>query len=109
MSRYNILNISYGLDKPTGGYYWQEFCLNDSDELSDEKDGITLTELVSAMNKKFNIPIDTEKLAMDYVIAEQPSPLQISIGKMFNRDIEFTLKVVADDLMRNHMGFYNPT
>jgi len=94
--------LAYGIDLPTGGFFWQ--ITGNDDELLDDGDGLTLTELTSSL-AKFSIDIPIKELIDEFMNAEKPTPLQINVGKMFNKDIISMLSNVGLDLMENYTYF----
>ena len=98
----NYYNIMYGLDKPTGGYYWQKF--DDEDNVLSEADGLTLTELLDYLEDK-ETAIPLTELIKDFLEEDEPTPLQINVGKMFGKDIVRSLESVKEDV-NNQMDSY---
>jgi hypothetical protein len=96
----NINKIVFGLDKPTGGYFWQEFTLDD-EEVVAEKDGLSLTALLADLKNNFSIEPNTQMLIDDFLSDRYPTILQMHIGEMFNKDIAGMLEEVENDVTRN--------
>ena len=102
MSQYGFDNkagneVMYGLDKPTGGYFWQEVDKKDK-ELLCYAQGLSLTELLDYLDINYNGLIPLTDLINDFLIEENPSPLQINVGKMFGKDISHKLEHVKEDV-----------
>jgi hypothetical protein len=111
MSQYRFTNrdgreVMYGLDKPTGGYFWTEFYTdeelakigNDNNEAYDLASALTFTELVRflSMNNAEDAPV--EKLIFDFIHSPEPSPLQFNTAKLFGKDLDKQLDRVARDI-----------
>jgi hypothetical protein len=91
--------LTYGFDAPTGGYFWQ--LINSEKEEIDGAQGLLLSQLAGTLGASF---IQVEDLIRDFRRAEEPTPLQINVGKMFGRDVGKMLELVELDLMENfHM------
>jgi hypothetical protein len=96
----NINKIVFGLDKPTGGYFWQEFT-SDDEEVVAEKDGLSLTSLLADLKNKFDIEPNIQVLIDEFSSEKYPTILQINVGTMFNKDVVSMLKEVESDVTRN--------
>jgi hypothetical protein len=90
----------YGLDKATGGYFWQEYTLDDEETIT-EKDGLSLTTLVIDLMNMFNFRVHKRMLIDDFASEKYPTILQINVGKMFNKNIVGMLEEVESDVTRN--------
>jgi len=110
MSRYSFRNknddgmISYGVDLATGGYFWQYFLDADKekdDEVSEERDGLSLTSLVEDLKSKFDVDDKSiiRELIHDFYHSPYPTQLQINVGEMFNRDVVGMLEEVKMDVI----------
>jgi len=114
MSRHNrILEngrmLTYGLDKATGGFFWQVFFTGEEidsfedgfdSEVYAEKDGLSLTALIGDI-ESFNNKVDNLRdLIDDWYSEPYPTGLQIHIGAMFNKDIESMLAEVGYDVIK---------
>jgi len=90
--------ILYGLDMPTGGYFFYELDIND--ELYADVTGLTLSqlehELLYLYSKKLS---DSEfnQLRRDFEIASPPTPLQRIVSKLFRKDLDKLLSLVKAD------------
>lgn len=96
MSRYTVKKpdgrvIHYGLDKPTGGFFWQELD-SDDDEIAG-KDGMTFSDL------KIAVP-EVKDIRSDWDVEKQPTPQQINVGLMFGTNIVKLLLKCKDDLKK---------
>jgi hypothetical protein len=96
----------YGLDKPTGGFFWQELDAREEDELA-ANDGLTLSQLQNVLDRKFIVSYNLAVLVQDFYRAEKPSHLQVNVGKMFGKDIHGMLQEAERDIIRN-FKFYIP-
>ena len=100
--------VLYGLDEPTGGFFFTEFFLDEEIDIENDydvassKDGLTLTELVKELNN-LNVEYFVELLLNDYKHFQNPSPLQIHVGKMFGRDVLAMLERVHQDMQLNYI------
>jgi hypothetical protein len=111
MSQYKFINkdgreVIYGLDKPTGGYFWSEFYTDEElenlkpeeDELFDSSTALTLSELVNYL-VLVNAPgVSFEKLFGDFFTASEPTQLQYNTAKMFGQNLNKDLDRVARDI-----------
>jgi hypothetical protein len=100
MSIYKFYNevgrlVHFGLDKPTGGYFFNEF-LNDSeiksenDELASTGQSLTFTELEKELGERFSYVIYPDvlyNLVNDFVHVQNPTHLQMNVGKIFGHDL----------------------
>jgi len=114
MSRYNrILEngrmLTYGLDKSTGGFFWQVFFTADEmekfgdgydSEVYAEKDGLSLTALIADTDRLGNRFDNINELFDDWFSEPYPTGLQIHVGKMFNKDIQSMLEEVGFDVIK---------
>lgn len=110
MSQHRFFNIDgrevvYGLDKATGGYFWQEYLRVDeitpenSEELYREAEGLSLTALMAVLENRFNADIDYHDLITDFHHSPHPTQLQINVGKAFGKDIISMLHEVEMDVV----------
>lgn len=103
MSSYLFINkqgreVRYGLDKPTGGYFYNEFYTDkehEQDELLPEckqfSESLTLTELEKALLSQYEFVFSDEileKLCMDWIHDPVPTKFQHEINKMFGKDLD---------------------
>ena len=98
--------VLYGLDKPTGGFFFTEFWKDEEiadDEVKNSKDALTLTELVDFCNKEYNNLIDIESLTGEWSSDEDPSPMQYQVNKMFGKDLKAMLNRVVVDLTEHRV------
>jgi hypothetical protein len=114
MSQYKFINadnheVMYGLDRPTGGYFFTEFFTDEemnakpkgSDNVCLAKDALTLTELIIYLDFVYQHEVDEKhgrQLLLDYRNSLDPSPLQVNTQKMFGVDLEVCLKRVKEDI-----------
>lgn len=113
MSSYSFTNkegreVRYGLDKPTGGYFYNEFYTDDEiecDEFLPEtkqfSEALTLSELEKALMSQFNFAFTDgilEKLSLDWVESPWPNSLQHSVNSMFGKNLQSMLIRVQEDL-----------
>lgn len=111
MSQYKFINkdkreVLYGLDKPTGGYFWTEFYTDDeqvkigfgNNETYDFANALTLTELFRFLSINKVEDTSFEKLLFDFLHAPEPTPLQFNTSKMFGKDLDKQLDRVARDI-----------
>jgi len=104
MSQYRFINndgnlVLYGLDKPTGGYFFSE--LNNDDELVAQRSALTLRQLIFFLSSDYyyileNFEID--KLEEDFENNSEPTELQRQINKMFGEMLDDNLEKVKKDL-----------
>jgi len=104
----NKREVLFGLDKPLGGYFLTIFFTNDeiTDDEHDlflEKDGLTLTQLVSLLDQ-YEILFSQKSLINDYFVSDEPTPMQLKISKMFGRDVVKLLKICGEDIKNNWMS-----
>lgn len=113
MTQYKFWNKSnrevlYGLDKPTGGYFFTEFFTDEemeegrSNETKQNESGLTLTELHNALWDEYKFLVSDDTLASDYLIDPYPTPLQFNINKMFGRDLLNMLEKTKNNLVENY-------
>jgi len=102
MSRYTTIlfpntKLAYGLNKPTGGFYWQEIDIDDN--IVSERDALSLTSLINDLNN-YNINPNIKILINDF-LANDPEPtiVQLNIGRIFNRNIKSMLLEVMSDVI----------
>jgi hypothetical protein len=95
--------ILYGLDKPTGGYFWVEFQYSDGEEEPvGEGRALTLSGLLSCL-ELYGIKPDIKKLINDFEKEEEPTSLQIRVSKLFGEPNPIEkLHRVLRDLVLNH-------
>jgi hypothetical protein len=108
MSQYNFQlpngrTVMYGLDLPTGGFFFTEFfaeneIIENYEEVAQKESGLTLTELVSKILRDYHYAADSASLIKDVDAAELPTPLQFQINRMFGKDLESMLIRVEKDL-----------
>ena len=114
MSRYNRVlpngrMFNYGLDKATGGFFWQVFFTDEEIESFDdgfdsevyaERDGLSLSALIADADS-FNITLrNLSELFNDWFSEPYPTSLQIHVGKMFNKDVSSMLSEVGFDVLK---------
>lgn len=103
--------IIYGLDKSTGGYFWQEYYSIDElgeldeylSEIVEDKEGLSLTLLIDDMKKLFGMDIPVDKLVEDFfqepVIYIRQNPPE----SLYFRDIPSMLKEIEMDVIKIKM------
>jgi hypothetical protein len=101
MSQYGFKNkndnkILYGLDKPTGGYFWQE--IDAANNLLNAEQGLGLTDLITYLKTNFDGIIPFTNLMKDFLREDDPTPLQIFVGFQFGKDIKKMLEHVKEDV-----------
>lgn len=116
MSQYKFINdlgreVIYGLDKPTGGYFVNEFFTDEEmEKKADDEDIVfsisaaTLTDTLITLNSKYKYIVNGEtirKLINDFVSSPEPSPLQVNVSIMFGVNLSESLGNVEKDL-RNY-------
>ncbi len=120
MSRYKAItkfthDLIFGLDKPTGGYFFTEFFSEKEMESRPEnssaivltKDALTLTDLIAHLNLIYQYEIsesDKRRLVLDYYQSSDPTQLQINVSKMFGFDLGLALQKVQADLNNYGVG-----
>jgi hypothetical protein len=100
-------DVLYGLDKPTGGYFFTEFYKDDEiddggEEVKNDGDALTLTELKNILKNDYQFDINPDEMVADWDRDLSPTPLQYKVNKMFDKDLEFSLNMVALDLAENY-------
>ena len=93
--------VLYGLDLPTGGYFYTEFYKDEEivdDEVKNSEDGITLTHLSSEMKRQYAFSVDTDMLVKEWDNALEPTPLQYNVCRMFGKDLAKMLGETRLDL-----------
>ncbi len=101
--------LLYGLDKPTGGYFFTEFWKDeeivDNEEVKNSKDALTLTELVTIFIVEYKYELsnlEVSKLSVEWDKKQDPAPLQYQINKMFGKDLMVMLQRVDFDITTNY-------
>lgn len=99
--------ILFGYDAPTGGFFYTEFLRDDEieseeNDVASQSDGLTLTNLLEYL-KILGVVPETNLLVADYLTADYPTLLQISIGKMFGKNIEKLLQECARDISDKYL------
>ena len=99
--------VLYGLDKPTGGYFFTEFYkdneIEDDNEVKNSKDGLTLTELSVIFAEQYNALLNMKFLALDWDKDQDPAPMQYQVNKMFSKDLTAMLQRVNADITENYL------
>ena len=99
--------VLYGLDKPTGGFFYTEFLKDDEivdDDVKESQDGLLLSKLKKIFVEKYNkyfTGLEIRMLLEDWRNSENPSPLQFQINKNFGKDLNNMLWNVQEDLSFN--------
>lgn len=113
MSSHTIVNklnrtVKWGLDLPTGGFFYNEFFTDeelkskhDGDELASFAQGLTLSQLHKDMLEKFEYQVRLDFVAFDLKNAQQPTHLQFNVSKMFGVNLADKLQALDDDLQQN--------
>jgi hypothetical protein len=99
-------NLWYGIDKPTGGFFWQE--LTPSNEECAGRDRLTLTQLLADLLEYKHVGVSPDILVQDFFDAEAPSRLQIDNGTRFGYDILDMLDDVKLDIIYNFSDCFLP-
>lgn len=115
MSSYNFKNkegreVRYGLDKPTGGYFYNEFYTDQEleyDELLPDvkqfSECLTFTELEKTLTSQYEFFMsnkEANKLFSDWNDDPWPTPLQYNVNKMFGKNLQENLLRVQEDLQK---------
>lgn len=100
--------IHYGLDLPSGGFFWLEFFTQqemmdsqNEDEVKSRNEHLTLTEFKKELKEKFNFELDTRQCFDDISHAPEPTALQFLINKRFGYNLQAMLDNFATDLVTN--------
>lgn len=104
----NGRELLYGFDGPTGGFFYTEFYTaeekpNNVGEVVSEEDSMTLSALLEKLFS-YNIitpNLITHQLLNQYKNAEEPTPSQVAVGKIFGEDILQSLDTVRKDIQNN--------
>jgi hypothetical protein len=102
-------NVLYGLDKPTGGYFFTEFWKDEEivdDEVKNSQDSLTLTELISYAFLEYGYTFsNSEKsvLVNDWFKDQEPSSMQYQVNSMFGKDLKTMLNKTHNDFVENHL------
>lgn len=114
MSSYTFVNkegreVRYGLDKPTGGYFYNEFYSDQEieyDELLPESkqfsEALTLTELEKVLVSQYEFILSDgilERLCMDWINDPPPTDLQHNVNTMFGKNLHQMLLRVHKDIL----------
>ena len=91
----NNRQVLYGSDKPTGGFFYTEFCRDD--EIGEEdgdvvitKSALTINEIISELKENQGYILSEEEIdniLSDWVTETEPTPFQHNIAKMFGFDL----------------------
>ena len=113
MSSYQFTNkegreVRYGLDKPTGGYFYNEFYTDAevdesgfNDEVKSFSEALTFTELEKILESQYGFFMsarETTKLVSDWTNDTWPTPMQYNINNMFGKNLNTMLLRVQHDL-----------
>jgi len=105
MSQYGFKNkdenrVMYGLDKPTGGFFWQE--TDAKGNILCNAYGILLTDLLSYLKNNYNGIIHVSDLVRDFFEEKEPTLQQILTAKQFGfeNDIRKKLEDVRRDVKK---------
>jgi hypothetical protein len=111
MSQYKLFlengrELLYGLDKPTGGYFYTEFFTKDEsndpcDTIVESRSALTLSELLLDLWKLYNVFPNKDNLISDWFRAYPPTPMQISMAKLFDVNLLELLEKVEKDVNDN--------
>jgi hypothetical protein len=102
MSQYRFVkkngnSLLTGLDKPTGGFFWNE--LDSEEKLVASKSNLSCSELLDDLVAVHNISEDLEyRLLMDWNNDPNPTQFQKNTSKMFGVDLEGSLHRVHIDV-----------
>jgi len=77
--------VLYGLDKPTGGYFYTEF--DQDEEPIRMHEGMGLKQFIHTMDKLFEFhPVWLQgRMVDDFLTSEYPTPLQENVYSMFGK------------------------
>jgi hypothetical protein len=100
--------VLYGLDKPTGGYFFTEFwndeeIVND-DDVKESESALLLSKLKKIFVEKYNkylTGFEIQMLMNEWKTSENPTPMQFQVNKMFGKDLNNMLWNVQEDLSFN--------
>lgn len=98
--------VQYGLDLPTGGYYYNEFCREDESKdeaLFSYSDGMTFTELERVLYSRFKFTFKDKSdifynLVSEFATSPKPTRLQYNVSTMFGKNLGEMLLRVYNDL-----------
>lgn len=93
--------VRYGLDLPTGGYFFLELREpenTEEDELVVQKDGLLLSQLAGEIKDRYPFDLDIEQLKRDWQESEWPTSLQVSIRQMFGEDLSQPLRELEQEM-----------
>jgi hypothetical protein len=100
--------VRWGLDLPTGGFFYTEFYtqeeLSELSPFSDvvlSEEGITLSQLNEKMLKLYKFYVPVNVVVEDIKDSLLPTPLQFNVSKMFGVDLGKKLQDLEDDLKAN--------
>lgn len=100
--------VRWGLDLPTGGFFYNEFYTEaemaerkEYDTLASSGQGLTLSELLRALMLNFSFNANLEEIAYDLKTANPPTQLQHNVSKMFGVNLMDKLVLLDEDLQRN--------
>ena len=96
----------YGLDLPTGGYFFTEFWKDEEivgeEEVKSNMESLTLTELQIRMKDQYGFDIPIDDLVQDWYYAEQPTPMQFQVNRMFGKDLQQMLNRAYNDFVEHY-------
>ncbi len=98
----NNREVQYGLDKPTGGYYCQEYADGERDDLVTYWEGLTFTELEVVLKYNFEFVLSREifsELVYGFISESNPTPLQYNMASMFGKNLSELLMRTRNDLV----------
>jgi hypothetical protein len=80
--------------------------ISEDEEVVQEGDGLTLTELNKILGQKWAAILPIKQLVSDFIRAEHPTALQLNVAKMFGKDTTAMLQEVERDLLENWREYY---
>lgn len=102
--------IHYGLDLPTGGFFYNEFFTEEEmlkrenyEELKSYNQALTLTEFQKELEKSFELSLDIKQCFDDINSAEPPTPFQHMINERLGYNLQAMLDKFSTDLVQNWM------
>ena len=103
-------SLLYGLDLPTGGFFYTEFLTDEEIETSLSDDevyfseaGLTLTELEKGLMSRYDFSINPLMMLTQMMKAQYPTQFQISVGRAFGKDVPEMIKRVEKDILEREL------
>ena len=102
--------VHYGLDLPTGGFFWLEFFTQaelmesqGENEVKSKNQHLTLTEFKKELKDKFSYDVDIRLCFADINRAPVPTPFQHIVNSQFGYNLQDMLDTFCKDLVSNWM------